>query len=38
MGIGNKLYTHSEMAFVPLVATSHAHRLSNWLWIVSGIL
>jgi hypothetical protein len=32
------LYTRLEQAIMPLVEVRHAHHLSNWLWIVSGIL
>ncbi len=38
MSISKELYTRLEKAILPLVEVSHAHHLSNWLWIVSGIL
>jgi len=38
MSISEELYTRLEKAIMPLVEVSHAHHLSNWLWIVSGIL
>lgn len=38
MSISKELYTRLEKAIMPLVEVSHAHHLSNWLWIVSGIL
>jgi hypothetical protein len=38
MSISKELYTRLEKAIMPLVKVSHAHHLSNWLWIVSGIL
>ena len=38
MSISKGLYTRLEKAVMPLVEVSHAHHLSNWLWIVSGIL
>lgn len=38
MSISEELYTRLEQAIMPLVEVSHAHHLSNWLWIVSGIL
>jgi len=38
MSISKELYTRLEQAIMPLVEVSHAHHLSNWLWIVSGVL
>ena len=38
MSISKELYTRLEKAIMPLVEVSHAHHLSNWLWIVSGVL
>jgi len=38
MSISNELYTRLEKAIKPLVNVKHAHHLSNWLWIVTGIL
>ena len=38
MSISKELYTRLEKAIMPLVDVNHAHHLSNWLWIVSGIL
>src|SRR5512137_1656377 len=38
MSISEELYTRLKQAILPLVEVSHAHHLSNWLWIVSGIL
>lgn len=38
MSISKELYTRLEQAIMPLVEVRHAHHLSNWLWIVSGIL
>jgi hypothetical protein len=38
MSISKELYTRLKQAIMPLVEVSHAHHLSNWLWIVSGIL
>jgi len=38
MSISKELYTRLEKAIMPLVEVSHTHHLSNWLWIVSGIL
>jgi len=38
MSISKELYTRLEQAIVPLIEVSHVHHLSNWLWIVSGIL
>jgi hypothetical protein len=38
MSISEELYTRMKQAIMPLVEVKHAHHLSNWLWIVSGIL
>jgi hypothetical protein len=38
MSISEELYTRLKQAIMPLVEVKHAHHLSNWLWIVSGIL
>lgn len=38
MSISEELYTRLQEAIMPLVEVSHAHHLTNWLWIVSGIL
>jgi hypothetical protein len=38
MSISEELYTRLEKAIKPLVNVSHAHHLSNWLWIVVGIV
>ena len=38
MSISKELYTRLEKAIMPLVEVKHIHHLSNWLWIVSGIL
>lgn len=38
MSISEELYTRLEKAIMPLVEVKHKHHLSNWLWIVSGIL
>ena len=38
MSISEELYTRMEKAMKPLVEVKHKHHLSNWLWIVSGIV
>jgi len=38
MSISEELYTRLKQAILPLVEVGHAHHLSNWLWIVGGIL
>lgn len=38
MSISEELYTRLEKVIKPLVDVDHAHHLSNWLWIVVGIL
>jgi hypothetical protein len=38
MSISEELYTRLEKAIMPFVEVKHKHQLSNWLWIVSGIL
>jgi len=38
MSISEELYTRLKEAIMPLVAVKHLHHLTNWLWIVSGIL
>lgn len=38
MSISEELYTRLEKAIMPIVEVKHKHHLSNWLWIVSGIL
>jgi hypothetical protein len=38
MSISEELYTRLEKVIKPLVDVSHAHHLSNWLWIVVGIV
>jgi Transposase DDE domain len=38
MSISEELYTRLEKAIMPIVKVKHKHQLSNWLWIVSGIL
>jgi len=38
MSISEELYTRLKQAIMPLVEVKHAHHLSNWLWIVGGIL
>ena len=38
MSISEKLYTRLQAAILPLVAVRHVHHLTNWLWIVCGIV
>jgi len=38
MSISEELYTRLEKVIKPLVEVSHAHQLTNWLWIVVGIV
>lgn len=38
MSISEELYTRLEKVIKPLVTVCHAHHLSNWLWIVVGIV
>jgi hypothetical protein len=38
MSISEELYTRLEKVIKPLVSVSHVHHLSNWLWIVVGIV
>jgi hypothetical protein len=38
MSISEELYTRLKAAIMPLVEVKHVHHLTNWLWIVSGIL
>jgi hypothetical protein len=38
MSISEELYTRLEKVIKPLVDVDHAHHLSNWLWIVVGVL
>lgn len=38
MSISAALYTRLKTAITPLVEVRHLHHLTNWLWIVSGIL
>jgi hypothetical protein len=38
MSISEELYTRMEKAIMPIVDVKHKHHLSNWLWIVIGIV
>lgn len=38
MSAGEELYSKMSETICPLVPVKHAHHLTNWLWIVCGIL